>query len=273
MTTITYLGIILFISLSLWIIYGAIYRLYFSPIAKFPGSKLAALTLWYEFYFNVIRDGQWIWEIKRMHEEYGPIVRINPYELHIDDLEYYDELYAGSTRKREKYLWFVSSGGSPGSSFETIAHDLHRLRRNAVNPFFSKRSITAMEPIIKSKISLLSNILHSHFITVTGILLNSRKQVGGVLNHEDIGGRQNTIFHELRDSKLLPPQEKSLNRLADEGNILIGAGGETTAQTLAVLFYHLLDNPKMLSRLKDEIGTLNKDITWGQLEKLPFLVS
>lgn len=32
----------------------------------------------------------------------GPIIRINPYELHIDDLEFYDELYAGSTRKREK---------------------------------------------------------------------------------------------------------------------------------------------------------------------------
>ncbi|KAJ8068063.1 hypothetical protein OCU04_003637 [Sclerotinia nivalis] len=100
MTIITYLEIILFLSLSLWIIYGAIYRLYFSPIAKFPGPKLAALTLWYEFYFNVIRDGQWIWEIKRMHEEYGPIVRINPYELHIDDPEYYDELYAGNTTKR-----------------------------------------------------------------------------------------------------------------------------------------------------------------------------
>lgn len=118
-TNITYLEIILFLSLSLWTIYGVIYRLYLSPIAKFPGPKLAALTSWYEIYFNVVRDGQWLWEIKRMHEEYGmincslldfssrlkiagPIVRINPFELHINDVDYYDELYAGNTRRREK---------------------------------------------------------------------------------------------------------------------------------------------------------------------------
>lgn len=71
MTTIAYLEIILLLFLSLWTIYGAIYRLYLSPIAKFPGPKLAALTSWYEIYFNIVRDGQWLWEIKRMHEEYG----------------------------------------------------------------------------------------------------------------------------------------------------------------------------------------------------------
>lgn len=33
----------------LYIIFGAVYRLYFSPIAGFPGPKIAALTLWYMF--------------------------------------------------------------------------------------------------------------------------------------------------------------------------------------------------------------------------------
>lgn len=47
------------------------YRLVFSPLAKFPGPKLAALTLWYEFYYDVIKRGQYLFEIRDMHERYG----------------------------------------------------------------------------------------------------------------------------------------------------------------------------------------------------------
>ena len=61
----------------LYIVSGAIYRLYFSPIAKFPGPKLAALTLWYEFYYDVIKKGRYAWEIKKMHEKYGSLHPFN----------------------------------------------------------------------------------------------------------------------------------------------------------------------------------------------------
>lgn len=53
----------------------AIYRLYFHPLASFPGSKLAASTLWYEFYYDVILRGKHIWQIEKMHKRYGPIIR------------------------------------------------------------------------------------------------------------------------------------------------------------------------------------------------------
>lgn len=59
------------LAVAAYIVYLAVYRLYLSPIAKFPGPKLAALTLWYEFYYDVVKGGQYTWEIGKMHDKYG----------------------------------------------------------------------------------------------------------------------------------------------------------------------------------------------------------
>lgn len=69
----TYLSLASILLLS-YIVYGiglAIHRLYFSPLAKFPGSKIAAVSQWYEFYHDVIRRGKYMWKIGEMHEQYG----------------------------------------------------------------------------------------------------------------------------------------------------------------------------------------------------------
>lgn len=48
-----------------------IYRLTFDPLAKFPGPKIAAVTSWYEFYYDWWCEGQYIFEIEKMHKKYG----------------------------------------------------------------------------------------------------------------------------------------------------------------------------------------------------------
>ena len=53
----------------------AVYRLHFSPIGKFPGPKLAALSRWYEFYYEVILRGQFTFHIAELHKKYGKIHR------------------------------------------------------------------------------------------------------------------------------------------------------------------------------------------------------
>ena len=55
------------------IISTALFRLFLSPLASIPGPTLAALTSWYEFYYDVIKPGQYVWKIKELHTQYGCI--------------------------------------------------------------------------------------------------------------------------------------------------------------------------------------------------------
>jgi hypothetical protein len=109
----------------------------------------------YEFYFDVIQGGQYTFEIGRMHEIYGPIVRINPYELHVLTPAFYEKLYSGPGKRRHRWSWMTAQFGLPESMFGTNDHDSHRIRRAAVNPFFSKGAVRKLQPIIDERIDAL----------------------------------------------------------------------------------------------------------------------
>lgn len=49
----------------------AIYRLFFSPLAGFPGPKIAAVTGYYESYYDIVLGGRYFSKISDMHEKYG----------------------------------------------------------------------------------------------------------------------------------------------------------------------------------------------------------
>ncbi|QLI70047.1 Cytochrome P450 monooxygenase sdnE [Metarhizium brunneum] len=136
----------------------AVFRLYFSPLSRFPGPRIAAATWWYQFYHDVVRRGRYIWVVRDMHARYGPIVRINPSELHICESQFYNTLYVsgGIHRKRDKWSWdSVGAGGVRDSALSTVAHDLHRVRRSAIAQFFSAQNVDKLQPVIQSKADLL----------------------------------------------------------------------------------------------------------------------
>lgn len=63
--------IAIFVALLLYTIYGALWRLYFSPIARFPGPWFAALSFWNEFYYDVWVGGRYTYKIAEYHQTYG----------------------------------------------------------------------------------------------------------------------------------------------------------------------------------------------------------
>lgn len=58
---------------GLWLAALAVYRLYLSPLSKFPGPKFAALTSMYEMYFDIIKGGQFTFHMQELHKRYGKI--------------------------------------------------------------------------------------------------------------------------------------------------------------------------------------------------------
>ncbi|TLD39236.1 MutS 4 [Venturia nashicola] len=345
----------LFIGFSiLYFLALSIYRLYLSPVSQFPGPRIAALTFWYEFYFDVYLQGKYAWKIQELHRTYGPLVRINPEELHIDDAGFYDKIYVGN-RRTDKWHWSAKMFGTKTAAVGTTDHDMHRLRRAALNPFFSKQSVGHLEDTIQLSIDRLHFRLGSFadsklpvnlsdaFTAVSGDVISSytfgksynlveqdgfapewrmlmlelsrnthlMKQFGwayvvltripetlvglfhplskalfklrnGISNQvhtiKKIDGNsklesRQTIFHGLLSSSL-PESEKGTPRLTDEGLTIIGAGTVTTAHTLAVIFFHLLSEPKLFSKLQEELASTSQGksiVHWDDLSNLPYL--
>ena len=64
----------------------ALYRLTISKLSGFPGPKIAAVTYWYEFYYEWWCGGKYIFEIEKMHQKYGLSIKDFSIEMNIDHL-------------------------------------------------------------------------------------------------------------------------------------------------------------------------------------------
>lgn len=80
-----------------------------------------------------------------------------------------------------------------------------------------------------------------------------------------------SVYDSVLDNPSLPPEEKTLLRLEQEGALLVLAGTESPAKSLNIIFCHLLSNPSMLNELRAELTTAAKSTLWMDLEQLPYL--
>ncbi|KAG5982001.1 hypothetical protein E4U55_002435 [Claviceps digitariae] len=152
----------------IWLLYAiaiAVQRLYLSPIAHIPGPRLAALTQYYEFYYDIVLGGKYTFKILEMHKKYGSVVRISPWEIHVGEHDFHDDLYGGPTRPRDKWQFWTKQFGAPNSALATIDHDQHKLRRSALNPFFSTQSVRNLQSVIEERVDSLLEALYKFAAT------------------------------------------------------------------------------------------------------------
>ncbi|ERS99014.1 Cytochrome P450 family protein [Sporothrix schenckii 1099-18] len=133
-----------------------VYRLFFHPLAKVPGPRIAALTSWYCAYYDVYLGGQYIWKIKQLHEQYGPVLRIMPDVVHVNDPGFIDKLYTQSPKvRRERAPTVLNMFAKKFSMLPTKDHDVHRRRRAVLSRFFSHQSVRRLVPAINDTLAAL----------------------------------------------------------------------------------------------------------------------
>ena len=82
----------------------------------------------------------------------GPIVRVSPHEVHVNDVEFLDPIYNPPSRKRNKYLPNLKGLPLDQSVGAAKNWEIHRKRRDALNPFFSHKRVLDTEELVHGKV-------------------------------------------------------------------------------------------------------------------------
>ncbi|CAP62135.1 uncharacterized protein PODANS_0_1540 [Podospora anserina S mat+] len=126
-----------------------IYRVFFHPLAKYPGPLLAKLTDAYMLYYAWRGDRHL--EFWRMHEKYGKFVRFGPNALSANSNTALKEIYGfrANVRKAEFYDAFVHPAPNTHNARD---RDLHARKRRVLSHAFSDGAIKEVERYILANI-------------------------------------------------------------------------------------------------------------------------
>lgn len=146
------------------VLYVVAYRLFFHPLARVPGPKLAALTFLYQTYFSFKDGSRFYKQVGLLHQKYGPVVRITPDEASLSDPENYETIYYVGSRYAKAPRYY-DAFGLKYASFTTCPNDLHKLRRGPLNKFFSRAMVLDLQNIVQEKAGKLCTLISKHSAT------------------------------------------------------------------------------------------------------------
>jgi cytochrome P450 len=144
---------------AVYVVLQVLYNLYFHPLAKIPGPKLAAISG--IPFLKSFAGGTSHLTALEWHRKYGDVVRIGPNELSFNTARAWKEIYAtGRTRTFKKDRYAVSRPLKNGESGLAAAVDAnHARQRRLMSYAFSEKALVQQESIIHHHIqSCLSYI-------------------------------------------------------------------------------------------------------------------
>ncbi|KAF2084174.1 cytochrome P450 monooxygenase-like protein [Saccharata proteae CBS 121410] len=139
-------GAVLFAWVS-YLAYGFFYNLYLHPMVRFPGPRAAAATRLWKAWIECVQEKSFCHELEKLHEQYGPVMRVGPNELHFADPQAYQDIYNNKNRwDKEERLYH--SFNEDRSSFGFLTYREAKERKDVLNRSFSPKAIEQCEELI-----------------------------------------------------------------------------------------------------------------------------
>jgi cytochrome P450 len=105
---------------------------------------------------------------------------------------------------------------------------------------------------------------------------DTRKLMAAVASPSTNNKTRHTVVHEIMNSKL-PSSEKTVERVFEDVSTVTGAGFETTASVLRLIFFHIFSNVEILQQLRAELSNAGapaySQVDLKVLERLPYLTA
>ncbi|KAK3988256.1 cytochrome P450 [Cladorrhinum sp. PSN332] len=138
-----------------------IYLLWFHPLAKYPGPRIAAVSnVWYGYQWL---SGRYPWAMQQAFKDYGDVVRIAPNELVFITPKAYTDIYTSNINGRPGFA--KSDLLDTGDKYEGLASerdiDKHRVARKQLAPAFSPKALRQYEPVIHQHVDAFISKLQS----------------------------------------------------------------------------------------------------------------
>ncbi|RYP07924.1 hypothetical protein DL764_002195 [Monosporascus ibericus] len=145
----THLLLVAAAAVAFYVVGLVTYRVFFHPLAKYPGPFLAKITDAYHLYHAWKGDRHL--EFWRMHERYGKVVRFGPNSVSFNSNTALKEIYGfkANVRKAEFYDAFVHPAPNTHNSRDKA---LHARKRRVLSQAFSDGAIKEMEKYVLANI-------------------------------------------------------------------------------------------------------------------------
>ncbi|EMD95336.1 hypothetical protein COCC4DRAFT_44371 [Bipolaris maydis ATCC 48331] len=158
----------LIIAPVLYILFRLIYALFLSPCRKIPGPFLARITGLWEA--KKVVEGDSHKAIIKLHEQYGPVVRIAPNRYDFDTLEATKIIYRiGNAFPKSKY--YVPFGSPHGPNvLNALENELHATMKRQLASLYSMSTLLSYEATVDSQTAIMRQKLDS--FAATGELVN-----------------------------------------------------------------------------------------------------